>query len=325
MHTDVITTEYVRCDLCGSDDQVLLYSQVDPITHREYHLVECRCGMAFVNPAPVDECTGLLYPADYMKGKHLWDSRYDRMVKMLPHRPGGRLLDVGCGQGNFLLRASQDGWNVGGVDLLSWEPLHGVPIRVEDFPSADLPENSYDAITAWAVLEHVPRPSSFFEKVSRLLKPDGQFIFLVPNFKAPGMKRSCTQDIPRHLWLFSPKAVRSYLAKFGMEPVNIFYHSAIYTAYPFGLLRYGVYRLWGKTHRCERYQNRSVALLRGRQVKGNLGEWLSEVVRSVGIVDLMLDAADLALGVCVGKLSELLGTYGVMTVVAARTRQAKRS
>jgi hypothetical protein len=143
-----ITSRYVPCDLCGSDDQVLLYSQIDPITRQEYHLVECQCGMAFVNPMPSDDCIGMLYPADYMQGKQLMDSRYDRMANMLPRRQGGRLLDLGCARGDFLLRASKDGWNVEGVDLIDWKNPHGIPVRIGDFLSMDLPERSYDAITA---------------------------------------------------------------------------------------------------------------------------------------------------------------------------------
>ena len=109
----------------------------------------------------------------------------------------------------------------------------------------NLPETSYDVVTAWAMLEHVRRPSLLFEKVSRLLKQEGQFIFTVPNFQAPGIRRSCTDDIPRHLWLFSFEAVTTYLNRFGMVPRSILHNADLYTAYPFGLLRYGFLNMFG--------------------------------------------------------------------------------
>ena len=315
---DSIITEYVDCDLCGSGEHTLLYSKWDPVTRKEYNVVECHCGMAFVNPMPTVESIPLLYPADYLKGKRDFTQLYGRMMKLLPKMSGGRLLDIGCGQGDFINHASKEGWVVEGIDLMAWDNLHALPIRVGDFLEMSLSAEKYDAVTAWALLEHVRRPSAFFEKASQLLKDDGKFIFVVPNFEAPGMRRSCTEDVPRHLWLFSPRAVTKYLQKFGMELQSIRHDDAIYSSYPFGLLRLGLLKLWKDDARCSRYDNKSVALLRNRQIRGNVRAWLAEVFRSVGPVDLILDAADLALGVAVAEFSKLVGNYGVLNVVARK-------
>ncbi len=313
-----IVTEYVSCDLCGSEEHTLLYSKWDPVTRKEYNVVECRCGMAFVNPMPTVESIPLLYPADYLKDKRDFAQLYGRMMKLLPNISGGRLLDIGCGQGDFINRASKEGWLVEGVDLMAWENLHLVPIRVGDFLEMDLPSDSYDVLTAWALLEHVRQPSAFFRKVFRLLKKDGKFIFVVPNFEAPGMRRSCTEDIPRHLWLFSPRAIDEYLRKSGMETLSIYHNDEVYSAYPFGLLRLILFKLWRNGTHCSRYDNKSIALLRNRQIRGNLRWWLSEVIRSVGPMDLILDAADIALGVLVAEFSKIVRNYGIITVLAGK-------
>ncbi len=236
-----IETEYVSCDLCGSRDQTLLYSKIDPITGQEFHVVECCCGMAFVNPMPSEHNIPELYSSDYMEGKELLDSRYSRMLDMLPSKASGQLLDIGCARGDFISRAQRRGWSAEGIDLIRWNKSQHPSIRIGDFLKMDLPENHCDAITAWAILEHVRRPSLYFGKISTLLKEDGSFVFLVPNFSAFGMRRSCTEDIPRHLWLFTPQSVRSYLEKNGMEVVRIIHDSSIYAAYPFGLLRHLFY------------------------------------------------------------------------------------
>lgn len=277
--------------------------------------MECRCGMAFVNPAPVEDCIHLLYPTHYLDDKAANNDAYRKMTALLPERRG-RLLDLGCGQGHFIRYASERGWNVEGVDLIAWNGQQSVPIHVGDFLQLDLPEQSYDAITAWAVLEHVRTPSKFFEKVSRLLTENGRFIFTVPNFLAPGIRHSCTDDIPRHLWLFSPRAVAAYLDRFGMVPLNILHSSEIYTAYPFGLLRYAFLNLFGTEIRSSLYANKAVALLRNRQLKGNMAAWLKEVFATIKPVDLVLDSVDLTIAILVANLSKLMRNYGVITVIA---------
>jgi len=318
-----ITTKFVRCDLCGSEDQDLLYSKIDPFTGEEFHLVECSCGMAFVNPMPTEESIPFLYPGDYLKDKSLMGSLYRRMMGYLPQTETGRLLDVGCGRGDFLQFAATQGWEVDGVDLLDWGSPDQLPLRVGDFLKMDLPQRSYDAITAWALLEHVRRPSAFFAKVSSLLADDGYFVFVVPNFGAPGMRYSCTDDIPRHLHLFTERAIDAYLHSYGMRVQKVHHSSALYTAYPFGILRHKILRLLRGETNCSRYENRSVALLRSRQLKGNLVSWLKEVLTTVTPFDMLVDVIDLALAIVIAKVSKLVGNYGVITVIAVPDRQKK--
>lgn len=320
-----IVTEYVNCDLCGSSDHDLLYSRLDPITGEEFHLVECTCGMAFVNPMPTEESVRHLYPEDYLKDKGGMEDLYRRMLTFLPNRDRGKLLDIGCGRGDFIHYAAGKGWHVEGVDLLDWKRPHGVPIRVGNFFAMDLPQQFYDVITAWAVLEHARKPSLFFQKVATLLADDGCFVFVVPNFDAPGMRISCTEDIPRHLNLFSKRAVDGYLNKFGMEVKAVFHSNAIYTSYPFGLVRYGWQLLKSGPKQCSRYENKAVRLLRNRQLKGNLLDWLKEVKRTLGPMDIAMDAIDLAVGVAVSAIAKMIGNYGVITVVAGLQAKKKQS
>jgi len=322
MSSTTIATEYVSCDLCGADDQELLYSRLDPITGQEFHLVECKCGMAFVNPMPNPESVPDLYPRDYLKDKKYNTGMYRKMMKYLP-AAGGNLLDIGCGRGDFIHFAAAQGWKVEGVDLLSWENPYNLSVRVGDFLRMDLPERHYDVITAWALLEHVRKPSLFFEKVAGLLIDGGSFVFIVPNYGAPGLRHCCTEDVPRHLHLFTPRAVNAYLLKYGMKAVAIHHDDSIYTAYPFGLVRYGILRMMKKETRCSRYENRSVVLLRNRQIRGNAAAWLAEVARKLNPLDILVDAVDLGIGIMVAKASKRIGNYGVMTVVATTSSQKK--
>ena len=320
-----VTTEYVPCDLCGSTDHELLFSKIDPVTGHEFHLVHCSCGMALVNPMPTEESMPLWYPHDYHEHKELKSGMHHSMLRFIQVASGRKLLDIGCGRGDFIHLASQAGWDVCGVENVEWDSPFTVPVHVGDFLTMDFPERTYDVITAWAVLEHVRQPSKFFERVSKLLSDQGLFVFLVPNIAAPGMRVACAEDIPRHLWHFSPKAVREYLGKYGMRVASIAHNSAIYSAYPFGLLRYAFHRLGKNDRKCIHYQNGAVALLRNRQLKGNLGIWLAEVRSRLTFWEMAIDAADLALGVAVAQVSKLIRNYGVITVTAERDNSDHRS
>ena len=313
-----VLTQYVPCDLCGASDHEILFSKIDPVTGMEFHLVQCPCGMAFVNPMPAAESIPLLYPKDYLAGKEHRVSKYLEMIRLLPELSYGKLLDVGCGRGDFIYHASRVGWDVEGVDLMDWDSPYNLPIKVGDFLAMDLPERAYNVVTAWALLEHVREPSKFFGKISGLLKADGKFIFVVPNVQAPGMRHACSEDIPRHLWLFTPAAVRRYLDRFGMDAALILHNGRIYQAHPFGLLRYWLRGLRKKETRCALYENKAVALLRNRQIKGNLRPWIADTMESVGPVDLFLDAVDLGIGVALAFVSSMMGNYGVMTVIACK-------
>ncbi len=318
----LINSEYMACDLCGSTNHELIYSKIDHVTGLEFHVVKCVCGMVFVNPMPYEECIPFLYPPDYLNEKPYLDSLFENMAQLLPQLSGGerRLLDVGCGTGHFIRCAAKGGWDAEGVDFADWGSSKGdIKIRLGNFLLMDMREQYYNVITSWAVLEHVRRPSIFFEKIGKLLSKDGTFIFTVPNVESPGMKLSCDEDVPRHLWLFTPSAVKVYLRKYGMELDAIFHNGKIYRSYPFGLVRYGWNVLIKKDEpKCSVYQNKSVALLRNRSVSVHFGAWIRDVVRSLSAWDIVVDGMDLMLGIVLANVSKLMKNYGVITVIARK-------
>lgn len=134
----------------------------------------------------------------------------------------GRILDIGAGTGDFLLTAQENGWQTIGV-----EPsprAKGIAIKkgisfVED--TKELESNSFDTITMWHVLEHVPDLDSQIKELKRLLKPDGTLIIAVPNYKSFDAKHYgafwAAYDVPIHFWHFSKKAIQLLFAKEGMK------------------------------------------------------------------------------------------------------------
>lgn len=314
--------EYVCCDLCGSSDHSIIYSKIDNVTNWEFHVVRCNCGMVFVNPMPLQQYLSVLYPDHYLNEKPLLDSLYEKMTTILPSPVNGnRLLDVGCGRGDFIRYANAKGWNAEGIDFTDWNGAQqqDITITVGDFTRMNKISSSFNVITAWAVMEHVRQPSEYFRKVAELLAPNGKFVFTVPNVASPGMAYSCDEDTPRHLWLFTPNAVQDYLAKNNMKLERHIHDGSIYRAYPFGLVRRGFFSLIGKKNlSCGNYQNKSVALLQNKPIDIYLKSWSKSVVKQLSLSDIVIDALDLALGVLVGQVSKAMNNYGVMTVVATR-------
>ncbi|MFA9187173.1 class I SAM-dependent methyltransferase [Flavobacterium sp. FBOR7N2.3] len=134
----------------------------------------------------------------------------------------GRILDIGAGTGDFLLTAQENGWQTIGV-----EPsprAKGIAIKkgiafVED--TKELESHSFDTISMWHVLEHVPDLDAQIKELKRLLKQDGTLIVAVPNYKSFDAKHYgafwAAYDVPIHFWHFSKKAIQLLFAKEGMK------------------------------------------------------------------------------------------------------------
>lgn len=318
-----IDVEYVPCDLCGSYDHEHLVKKLDPVTGQEFNLVLCGCGMVMVNPAPKPECIKNIYPQDYHENKEKNTRQYNRMLSIVQasNPPGKRLLDFGCGVGEFMRFAQQRGWECSGADIMKWRDTEDLNIHVGDIQELDFGDETFDIITAWAVLEHMKTPSIFFERARDLIVEDGKLIFVVPNSRAPGMKITCVEDTPRHLWLFSPETAKKYLNEYGFELQRMEHNSRIYSYYPFGLVRFALYKKARLSRDCAIYENRSVALLRNRQIKGSLGVWLKEVFHKIEYKEILLDSLDIGVALMISQFAKVIQNYGVITVVA--TRQGK--
>lgn len=138
----------------------------------------------------------------------------------------GRILDIGAGTGDFLLTAQENGWQT--IGLEPSPRAKGIAIKkgisfVED--TKELESNSFDTITMWHVLEHVPDLDSQIKELKRLLKPDGTLIIAVPNYKSFDAKHYgafwAAYDVPIHFWHFSKKAIQLLFAKEEMKLVKV--------------------------------------------------------------------------------------------------------
>lgn len=148
-----------------------------------------------------------------------------RTVLWLPADARGRLLDVGCGNGMFIARMKELGWEAVGLDPdpEAVEVAHrafGVEAHVGRVENTALPEASFDAVTLSHVIEHLPDPVATLRACARLLRPGGRLIALTPN----PLGLACRWfgpdwrgwEPPRHLFVFTPTALRTCADRAGL-------------------------------------------------------------------------------------------------------------
>jgi len=133
---------------------------------------------------------------------------------------GKRLLDIGCGDGSFLLAAREAGWEIMGTELNPQLALAtGLDIKeaLEQIP----PSDQFDCITMWHTLEHMRDIPSVATQMARLLKPAGRLIIAVPDYDGlqanTFRERWLHLDVPRHLYHFGAGALQHWLALGGFS------------------------------------------------------------------------------------------------------------
>lgn len=134
----------------------------------------------------------------------------------------GRILDIGAGTGDFLSVAKENGWQTIGVEPS--EKAKGIAKNkgVSFVEQTSILENhSFDVISMWHVLEHVPNLDNQIKELKRLLKPNGTLIIAVPNFKSFDAKHYgkfwAAYDVPIHFWHFSKKAIQQLFGNENMK------------------------------------------------------------------------------------------------------------
>jgi len=130
----------------------------------------------------------------------------------------GNLLDIGAGTGDFLNYATKKKWKTTGAEpnqKAKELALKKGVLMVEN--TTELAENSFDIITLWHVLEHIPNIDAQLLELKRLCKPNGHIVVAIPNYKSYDAKYYkefwAGYDAPRHLWHFSKTAIEKLFSE----------------------------------------------------------------------------------------------------------------
>lgn len=195
--------------------------------------VRCaRCGMVYANPVAEALATGRFYDAlgtEYYLSPAKLESdyqavRFERELRLFrSFCKRGAVLDVGCSSGGFLhhLRRCGD-YRVTGVDVagapLDYAEAQGIEVVRAPFLEHDFGGRRFEAVTFWAVLEHLVNPRAFLHRAAALLVPGGHCCALVPNLGSLAI-RVCGARyryvMPDHVNYFSPTTLRAFAAREG--------------------------------------------------------------------------------------------------------------
>jgi SAM-dependent methyltransferase len=153
----------------------------------------------------------------------------ERVRALLAHKRGGRLLEIGCGQGGFL-RAAERHFDVEGIDI-SRSAIEGArarfgeQVRVGDVQESPLPRGCYDAIAAFCVFEHLRRPEEAVQVVYDALASGGVLFGTVPHNHGlvGGLNTRLGNFLDRtHVSTLTPVAWRCLFRRAGFGAVHFF-------------------------------------------------------------------------------------------------------
>ncbi|RYZ23617.1 MAG: class I SAM-dependent methyltransferase [Chitinophagaceae bacterium] len=240
------TVHYTHCPVCDSTDiHPLLKATDHTVSRNEFTIWQCAaCSLRFTQDVPDAESIGPYYKSEeyishtdtreglvnriYQQVRRHTLQQKVKLVTQVTGKQRGRALDVGCGTGAFLAALHDAGWDVTGLEP---DPdarkiatgRAGKAVR----PAEDLYElapASFDAITLWHVLEHVHELQRYMQQLRALLAPGGKLIIAVPNYTSGDAEIYgpywAAYDVPRHLYHFSPRSMKTLAERNGLRLVN---------------------------------------------------------------------------------------------------------
>lgn len=232
------------CPICGSATLAPSLSVADRSVSREtFQLSDCgTCGFRFTNPRPSQSEIGRYYQSgDYISHTNAATSRQDRIYQLArkwalgsKHRlirryqPNGRVLDVGCGTGEFLAHLKSRGYLVHGVEPSIAAREQAIANHaLEVVPNLELVahQERFKVVTLWHVLEHLPDPHTTLKNLFALLADRGLLVIAVPDRESWDAQHYgadwAAWDVPRHLSHFRQTDIKRLLREHGFELVGV--------------------------------------------------------------------------------------------------------
>ncbi len=227
-----------NCHVCQGARFYYLFSVSD------YRVVRCDdCGLVFLNPQPSDAELARIYHAHYFLGSDTDAGRqtvselkqatarfYLAEISRYCGSQSGQLLEIGCGDGDFLVSAESAGWQVTGVEYSpdaaakARQRLKNGDVKCGELHAAQLPTAQFDLCVISDVIEHVRSPLDFLKEIYRVLKPGGALFIATPatdSWSARLMKQKWMEFKPEHLTYFDRQNLQTALFQSGFREILV--------------------------------------------------------------------------------------------------------
>ena len=262
----------IPCEVCGSSQHQLLFEGWDRVfgVPGKFNVVKCpTCGLIFINPQPDSDTLKAYYPDVYYASNPSHYRKYSRLrrkvletyfgyehlsrpssglllfekIFLFPFRiryrhsvpfvRGGRILDIGCGNGTELYKLKAMGWETHGVEMDDQASARarakGISVFTGDLFGAGYADEFFHAVRMSFVLEHLPDPKETLREIRRILVPGGRIYISIQNARSLHYRlfgpRWFSLDVPRHLFTFTPETIERLLSSLDLELRKIWFES----------------------------------------------------------------------------------------------------
>jgi ubiquinone/menaquinone biosynthesis C-methylase UbiE len=228
--------EITNCNACGSFESAALFDGCDD----PWQYVRCQsCGLVYLNPRPDWNERSRFYSAKYagyhrlatepsaIQRRSIEYGLEKRFRLIARHAAPGRLLDVGCGGGDFVAWVNRkSGWQAFGSERVEAMAAaarreHDANALVGDQHNLGVASESFDVLTLWTVLEHLDDPARGLGECARVLRPGG--LLVVRTVDSESWPASwfgpdwLGYDAPRILYVFSRPVLKRMLTQNGFR------------------------------------------------------------------------------------------------------------
>ena len=234
------------CPICTTEMKFKFVTKDYLVTGESFDIVECEaCSIRTTTPFPDKKIIGNYYSSDdYIshddKVSGIFDSIYGlvrtyqlnkkkKLIGKYFNKSNGKILDIGCGAGDFLQYMKENHWNINGVDTSNKaRKIANKKLNIKVMDPKDWINNKekYDLITCWHSLEHVHEPWVYLDKIKKSLTLDGFLIVALPNYQSTDAKIYkefwAAYDTPRHLYHFTIKSMNKTIKPHGLNIESIY-------------------------------------------------------------------------------------------------------
>ena len=236
--------EIEKCPICGETHSTEYLQTKDYfLTGEPFTLRQCAdCGFVFTSPRPDEDRLPEYYQSENYLSHHsrgfsplrlIYQFLRKRNIRgkyqlVSQYTAKGHILDIGCGTGELLAYFQKQGWKASGIEpdasARNFASEHwSLPVYNED-KIPEFKDRSFDVVTMWHVLEHVPDLNQRLQEIYRMLNKGGYYFAAVPNFLSWDAQHYgsfwAAWDLPRHLFHFSEQNIVQLAEKHGFKYVK---------------------------------------------------------------------------------------------------------